>query len=54
MHLLGKGEVAVFAGPRNFPGRLGSLDSKVYLASPETAAASAIEGRLAQFSGVPR
>ncbi len=51
--LLGKGEVAVFAGPRNFPGRLGSLDSKVYLASPETAAASAIEGYIAQLSGVP-
>lgn len=51
--LLGNGEVAVFAGPRNFPGRLGSLDSKVYLASPETAAASAIEGYLAQVSEVP-
>jgi len=44
--LIGDGEVAVFAGPRNFPGRLGSLKSEIYLASPETAAYSAITGRL--------
>ncbi|MEM0134481.1 MAG: aconitase/3-isopropylmalate dehydratase large subunit family protein [Thermoplasmatales archaeon] len=49
--LLGKGEVAVFAGPRNFPGRLGSLDSKVYLCSPETAAASALSGYVSQYNG---
>ena len=49
--LLGKGEVAVFAGPRNFPGRLGSLDSQVYLCSPETAAASALSGYIVQYSG---
>ncbi len=44
--LIGDGEVAVFAGPRNFPGRLGSLKSEIYLASPETAARSAVAGTL--------
>jgi aconitate hydratase len=32
--------------PRNFPGRSGTLDDKVYLCSPETAAASALTGRI--------
>ncbi len=44
--LMGEGEVAVFAGPRNFPGRLGAVKSEIYLASSETAAYSAIKGRL--------
>ena len=32
--------------PRNFPGRSGTLDDSVYLCSPETATASAINGRI--------
>jgi aconitate hydratase len=32
--------------PRNFPGRSGTLDDQVYLCSPETAAASAVEGEI--------
>ena len=32
--------------PRNFPGRSGAKDDKVYLCSPETAAASALFGRI--------
>jgi aconitate hydratase len=32
--------------PRNFPGRSGTLDDQVYLCSPETAAASAITGKI--------
>lgn len=45
--LLGKGENCVSATNRNFKGRMGSKESFVYLASPATIAASAIEGRLA-------
>ncbi|HZE06213.1 MAG TPA: aconitate hydratase, partial [Solirubrobacteraceae bacterium] len=32
--------------PRNFPGRSGTRDDQVYLCSPETAAASALTGRI--------
>ncbi|TCS85978.1 aconitase [Anseongella ginsenosidimutans] len=40
------GKISLRTVPRNFPGRSGTLDDKVYLCSPETAAASALTGRI--------
>lgn len=45
--ILGGGETCISASNRNFKGRMGSKESFVYLASPATVAASAIEGALA-------
>jgi len=39
-------EVCISTTNRNFPGRMGSKDSQVFLASPLTVAASAIAGRI--------
>lgn len=44
--ILGNGEKCVSTTNRNFKGRMGSLDSEVYLASPAVAAASAIAGEI--------
>ncbi|MDD1647738.1 MAG: 3-isopropylmalate dehydratase large subunit [Methanomicrobiales archaeon] len=44
--LLAPGEVSLSTSNRNFRGRQGSTDAKVYLSSPATAAASAIHGRI--------
>lgn len=47
MGILAEGERCVATTNRNFVGRMGHVDSEVYLASPQVAAASAILGRIA-------
>lgn len=47
MGILAAGERAVATTNRNFRGRMGHVDSEVYLAGPYVAAASAVLGRIA-------
>lgn len=44
--LLAADDVAVSTTNRNFPGRMGAREARVYLASPRTAAESAVAGKI--------
>jgi len=44
--ILAKGENAITTTNRNFRGRMGHRDSNIFLASPETVAASALKGEI--------
>lgn len=45
--VLGENEVCISSSPRNYVGRMGATSAKIYLASPATCAATAIEGKIA-------
>ena len=51
MGILAEGEKCIATTNRNFVGRMGHVDSEVYLASPQTASASAIAGFITEMEG---
>jgi 3-isopropylmalate/(R)-2-methylmalate dehydratase large subunit len=54
---VGPGEVVLTATTRNYKGRMGSPDAKIYMASPATVAASAVVGYIidpAKLPAVPK
>lgn len=52
MGILAAGEKCISTTNRNFVGRMGHVDSEVYLASPAVAAASAVTGQISEPSEI--
>jgi 3-isopropylmalate/(R)-2-methylmalate dehydratase large subunit len=53
MGVLGKNEICISTTNRNFPGRMGHIESQTYLASPIVVAASALNGKITDPRDVP-
>jgi 3-isopropylmalate/(R)-2-methylmalate dehydratase large subunit len=51
MGVLGPNETCITASTRNFKGRMGDPSARIFMASPATVAASAIEGKVASPKG---
>lgn len=47
MGIVASGEAVISSSNRNFKGRMGSPEGSIFLGSPETVAASAVEGKIA-------
>ena len=52
MGLLADGETAITSTTRNFKGRMGSRDARIYMASSATVAASAVAGEIVSPSSI--
>ncbi|NWF55759.1 MAG: 3-isopropylmalate dehydratase large subunit [Syntrophaceae bacterium] len=49
--ILAPGEICITASSRNFPGRMGSTQAQVYVGSPASVAAAALEGKITDPTG---
>ena len=46
MGVMGPDDICISTSNRNFPGRMGHKDARVYLANPAVAAAAAVAGEV--------